>query len=87
MLNLNRDLGIYNKATNTPARCNTNMILENLGQIGYIFSDKTGTLIENIIKFRRIMIADTAWLYDMDICKEQVVLINDNMVVREKLLP
>lgn len=86
MLNLNGDLGMYDEATDTPARCNTNTILENLGQIGYIFSDKTGTLTENVMKFRRMTIAGTAWLHDMDIRKEPVVP-KDDMVAGEKLSP
>lgn len=71
MLILNGDLGMYDEKTDTPARCNTNTILENLGQIGYIFSDKTGTLTENVMKFRRMTVAGTAWLHDTDLRKEQ----------------
>lgn len=71
MLMLNSDLDMFDEATDTPARCNTNTILENLGQIGYVFSDKTGTLTENVMKFRKMTIAGTAWLHEMDIQQEQ----------------
>lgn len=79
MLILNGDLGMYDEATDTPARCNTNTILENLGQIGYIFSDKTGTLTENVMKFRRMTIAGTAWLHDVDVRRGQDGLPKDNI--------
>lgn len=69
MLLLNSDIEMYDEMSDTPARCNTNTILENLGQVGYVFSDKTGTLTENVMKFRKISIAGTTWLHEMDITK------------------
>ncbi|KYK58585.1 P-type ATPase [Drechmeria coniospora] len=64
---LNSDIEMYDEETDTPARCNTNTILENLGQVGYVFSDKTGTLTDNIMKFRKISVAGTVWLHEMDL--------------------
>ncbi|KAL2133058.1 hypothetical protein VTI74DRAFT_2962 [Chaetomium olivicolor] len=67
MLLLNSDIEMYDEKSDTPARCNTNTILENLGQVGYLFSDKTGTLTENVMRFRKLSVAGTAWLHEMDI--------------------
>ncbi|KAH8737143.1 hypothetical protein BGZ61DRAFT_525327 [Ilyonectria robusta] len=67
LLMLNSDVEMYDEETDTPARCNTNTILENLGQVGYIFSDKTGTLTDNVMKFRKISVAGTVWLHEMDL--------------------
>ena len=67
LLMLNSDIEMYDEDTDTPARCNTNTILENLGQVGYIFSDKTGTLTDNVMKFRKISVAGTVWLHEMDL--------------------
>ncbi|KAI3390506.1 hypothetical protein diail_9491 [Diaporthe ilicicola] len=58
------DVEMYHEETDTPAGCNTNVILDDLGQIGYIFSDKTGTLTDNIMKFRRISVAGTSWWHE-----------------------
>lgn len=55
------DAEMYHAESDTPAGCNTNIILDDLGQIGYVFSDKTGTLTDNIMKFRRISVAGTSW--------------------------
>lgn len=35
--------------------------------ISYIFSDKTGTLTNNTMRFRKMSVAGTAWLYDVDL--------------------
>ncbi|RDW88750.1 hypothetical protein BP6252_00782 [Coleophoma cylindrospora] len=64
------DVEMYDEETNTPMEAHTSTILENLGQIDYCFTDKTGTLTENIMRFRKLSIAGTAWLHDFDILHE-----------------
>lgn len=47
----------YYAKTDTPAVCRTSSLVEELGQIEYIFSDKTGTLTCNEMEFQQCSIA------------------------------
>jgi phospholipid-transporting ATPase len=53
---INSDLDMYYDKTDTPATCRTSSLVEELGQIEYIFSDKTGTLTCNIMEFKQCSI-------------------------------
>ncbi|OQE20479.1 hypothetical protein PENSTE_c013G08051 [Penicillium steckii] len=53
---INSDLDIYHDKTDTPATCRTSSLVEELGQIEYIFSDKTGTLTCNMMEFKQCTI-------------------------------
>jgi phospholipid-transporting ATPase len=53
---INVDLDMYYADTDTPAVCRTSSLVEELGQIEYIFSDKTGTLTCNMMQFRQASI-------------------------------
>lgn len=46
-----RDTQMYDEASNTKFQCRALNINEDLGQVKYIFSDKTGTLTENKMEF------------------------------------
>lgn len=65
------DEDMYDPVSNTPMVANTTTILENLGQVSYVFSDKTGTLTENLMRFRKMSVAGVACLHDMDVLRDE----------------
>ncbi|KAL0934002.1 P-type ATPase [Colletotrichum truncatum] len=54
---ISNDLEMYHRETDTPADVNTTNNLDDLGQVSYVFSDKTGTLTENIMNLRKLSVA------------------------------
>lgn len=63
---INFDLDMYYAPTDTPALCRTSSLVEELGQIEYVFSDKTGTLTRNEMEFRCCSIAGHAYADEVD---------------------
>ncbi|XP_017728134.1 PREDICTED: probable phospholipid-transporting ATPase VD isoform X2 [Rhinopithecus bieti] len=59
------DVDFYNEKTDSTVQCRALNIAEDLGQIQYLFSDKTGTLTENKMVFRRCSVAG------FDYCHEE----------------
>ncbi|XP_058155052.1 LOW QUALITY PROTEIN: phospholipid-transporting ATPase VD [Dasypus novemcinctus] len=59
------DLDFYNEKMDSTVQCRALNITEDLGQIQYLFSDKTGTLTENKMVFRRCSVAG------FDYCHEE----------------
>lgn len=58
---IHSDLDLYFAPNDTPAQCRRSTLVEDLGQIEYIFSDKTGTLTRNEMEFQQASIAGRAW--------------------------
>ena len=67
---INSDLDMYYPKSDTPALCRTSSLVEELGQIEYIFSDKTGTLTRNEMEFRQCSIAGVAYSDVVDESKQ-----------------
>lgn len=59
------DVDFYDEKMDSTIQCRALNITEDLGQIQYLFSDKTGTLTENKMVFRRCSVAG------FDYCHEE----------------
>ncbi|KAJ3056861.1 hypothetical protein HK097_003397 [Rhizophlyctis rosea] len=58
---INSDQDLYHEESDTPATARTSSLVEELGMVDYIFSDKTGTLTCNVMEFKMCTIAGQAY--------------------------
>ncbi|XP_076414963.1 phospholipid-transporting ATPase IK isoform X5 [Peromyscus maniculatus bairdii] len=61
---INWDLNMYYEPLDMPAKARSTSLNDQLGQVQYIFSDKTGTLTQNIMTFKKCCI--NGHVYDSD---------------------
>uniref|UniRef100_A0A3B3TCN1 Phospholipid-transporting ATPase n=1 Tax=Paramormyrops kingsleyae TaxID=1676925 RepID=A0A3B3TCN1_9TELE len=62
---INWDMDMHYEVTDTPAMARTSNLNEELGQVKYIFSDKTGTLTCNVMQFKKCTVAGIAYGHTM----------------------
>ncbi|KAK9735052.1 hypothetical protein RND81_04G180700 [Saponaria officinalis] len=85
---MNRDAAMYHEASNTRFQCRALNINEDLGQIKYVFSDKTGTLTENKMEFKCASIWGTDYTTETGVEQdepEQYVVEGEEQVLRPKV--
>ncbi|KAG5422396.1 DRS2 [Candida metapsilosis] len=59
------DLDMYYEESDTPTGVRTSSLVEELGQINYIFSDKTGTLTRNVMEFKACSIGGRCYIEEI----------------------
>jgi len=63
---MQNDIDMYDENNDVRCRVLTSSLNEELGQVSYVFSDKTGTLTDNIMLFRKMTVAGYPWIHDLD---------------------
>lgn len=56
---VNKDVDMYDAVEDRHSHAYSSSLMEELGQIEYIFSDKTGTLTSNVLEFKYAFIGDS----------------------------
>ncbi|KAL7747076.1 hypothetical protein RI367_007572 [Sorochytrium milnesiophthora] len=61
---ISHDLNLYYEPADMPANVRTSSLVDELAQVNYIFSDKTGTLTCNVMEFREFCVGGVMYRED-----------------------
>uniref|UniRef100_A0A336KFC8 Phospholipid-transporting ATPase n=1 Tax=Culicoides sonorensis TaxID=179676 RepID=A0A336KFC8_CULSO len=73
---------LYDAKTNTKAECRAMNLIEELGQVEYVFTDKTGTLTENKMLFRSCSINGTLFEHELQFTNGVEEIVPNNNLTR-----
>ncbi|KAM4625451.1 phospholipid-transporting ATPase IA-like [Polymixia lowei] len=68
---INWDIDMHYETTDISAMARTSNLNEELGQVKYIFSDKTGTLTCNVMRFKKCTIAGVTYGHNIEAADEE----------------
>lgn len=72
------DVEMYDQEKDMPAKVQTSNLNEELGQVSFVFSDKTGTLTENVMTFRKFAVGSQS--FDIKDCDQNSIFsLKDDM--------
>jgi len=82
---INYDNELYDNTIDQSANCRTTELIEELGQVEFIFSDKTGTLTQNSMILKKIYINGKVYGNKIDAAPNTKYTINGDLRILKKL--